>query len=142
METRNILARRMTVLWLIRLTVGAMALLLLLLELGQVIGAAWTLAIGLILALALILVGSWIPLYYRRLRIMGQGERIQICRGVLYRETVAVDLTRIRSVRLVTTPLMRWMGLVQIHVGLAGGQVIFPYLSRSVSQLHLPGVDI
>ncbi len=58
---------------------------------------------------------------YRTLRYTFDGEGISMRWGVLFRREVSLTYTRIQDIHLTSGPLLRWLGLADIHVQTAAG---------------------
>lgn len=58
---------------------------------------------------------------YRTLRYTFDGEGISMRWGVLFRREVNLTYSRIQDIHLTSGPLLRWLGLADIHIQTAAG---------------------
>jgi membrane protein YdbS with pleckstrin-like domain len=58
---------------------------------------------------------------YRTLRYTFDDEGISMRWGILFRREVNVAYTRIQDIHLTSGPLLRWLGLADIHIQTAAG---------------------
>ena len=93
--------------------------------------------------LAIIIVAAWLLSFagtvaaFARFRLVRDGERLRVHRGLLERREASVPVERVHAVRVVEGPLREPFGLAQIRIDSAGyaneaatAQTIFPLIRR------------
>ncbi|MCG7845088.1 MAG: PH domain-containing protein [Methanomassiliicoccales archaeon] len=73
-----------------------------------------------LLAIALVSLIVWIPMYYARLVYGITDDEVVWSRGVLFRKTSIVPYTKITNVDIAQGPVMRLFGIYGLHVQTAG----------------------
>jgi putative membrane protein len=94
--------------------------------------------------LAIIIVAAWLLSFagtvaaFARFRLIRDGERLRVHRGLLERREASVPVERVHAVRVVEGPLREPFGLAQIRIDSAGyakeaatAQTIFPLIRRA-----------
>ena len=79
----------------------------------------------------------WPPLEYRHTRYRVNGELIEIERGVVFRESIAIPRSRVQHLDVSQGPMMRRHGLGQLAIYTAGteySQVTLPGLTFEIAQ--------
>lgn len=123
-------ARKMTVIWLVRLLLIAAVLLATAIELihaSPFVGVI----VGVVSLSAAALFGCWyVPAYFRRYDVVLQNGAVHVTHGVISISHTVIPLRHVLTVSISATPLMRVFGVRMVTLGMPSHRILLHCVRR------------